>query len=171
MINFELLSEKNFNAHSLDFYERKQEVKRVYRKKESGYTLVDMPYIEDWSLDKKRQVAADISSGEYISFLALDDGKVIGFVGLLKRLNNEYMLLDLMHVSQMYRGKGIGRKLFSLAKQEAKKAGAKALYISSCSSEETIAFYKAMGAELTDDPIKEIADEEPYDLQMICNVE
>ena len=74
MINFELLSEKNFNAHSLDFYERKQEVKRVYRKKESGYTLVDMPYIEDWSLDKKRQVAADISSDEYISFLALDDG-------------------------------------------------------------------------------------------------
>lgn len=171
MINFELLSEKNFNAHSLDFYERKQEVKRVYRKKESGYTLVDMPYIEDWSLDKKRQVAADISSDEYISFLALDDGKVIGFVGLLKRLNNEYMILDLMHVSQMYRGKGIVRKLFSLAKQEAKKARAKAIYISACSSEETIAFYKAMGAELTDDPIKEIADEEPYDLQMICNVE
>ncbi|MGN0611287.1 MAG: GNAT family N-acetyltransferase [Ruminiclostridium sp.] len=170
MINFELLSDKNFNGNSLDSYERKQEVKRVYRREGRGYALVDMPYTEDWSLDKKRQIAEDIKSDEYISYLALDDGKVIGFIGLIKRLNNEYMILDLMHVSQMYRGKGIGRKLFSLAKQEAKKAGAKALYISACSSEETIAFYKAMGAELTDDPIKEIADEEPYDLQMICNV-
>ena len=171
MINFELLSDKNFNGHSLDSYERKQEVKRVYRREGSEYTLVDMPYTEDWSLDKKRQIAEDIKSDEYISYIASDDGQVIGFIGLIKRLNNEYMILDLMHVSQMYRGNGIGRKLFSLAKQEAKKAGAKALYISACSSEETIAFYKAMGAELTDDPIKEIADEEPYDLQMICNVE
>ena len=170
MISFELLSDKNFNGHSLDSYERKQEVKRVYRREGSEYTLVDMPYTEDWSLDKKRQIAEDIKSDEYISYIASDDGQVIGFIGLIKRLNNEYMILDLMHVSQMYRGNGIGRKLFSLAKQEAKKAGAKALYISACSSEETIAFYKAMGAELTDDPIKEIADEEPYDLQMICNV-
>ena len=170
MINFELLSDKNFNGNSLDSYERKQEVKRVYRREGSEYTLVDMPYTEDWSLDKKRQIAEDIKSDEYISYIASDDGQVIGFIGLIKRLNNEYMILDLMHVSQMYRGKGIGRKLFSIAKQEAKKAGAKALYISACSSEETIAFYKAMGAELTDDPIKEIADEEPYDLQMICNV-
>lgn len=33
-------------------------------------------------------------------------------------------------------------------------------------SEETIAFYRAMGAEITDDPIKELAEAEPYDLQM-----
>ena len=44
------------------------------------------------------------------------------------------------------------------------------MYISACSSEETIAFYKAMGAELADCPIKEIAEAEPYDLQMICYV-
>lgn len=29
----------------------------------------------------------------------------------------------------------------------------------------------AMGAELTNHPIQEIADDEPYDLQMICIVE
>ena len=44
------------------------------------------------------------------------------------------------------------------------------MYISACSSEETIVFYKAMGAELADCPIKEIAESEPYDLQMICSV-
>lgn len=64
----------------------------------------------------------------------------------------------------------IERKLFSFGMEEARKARAKALYISACSSEETIAFYKAMGVKITDSPIKEIADEEPYDLQMVCSV-
>ena len=61
-------------------------------------------------------------------------------------------------------------KLFEKGKEEARKAGAEALYISACSSEETIAFYHAMGCSLTDSPIKEIAEDEPYDLQMICPV-
>lgn len=72
------------------------------------------------------------------------------------------MILDMMHVSATYRGMGIEKKLFNIGKEEAK-----ALYISACSSEETIAFYKAMGAELSKHPIQEIADDEPYDLQMI----
>ena len=80
------------------------------------------------------------------------------------------MILDMMQVSAACRGQGIGRKLFDAGKEETRKAGAEALYISACSSEETIAFYKAMGAELADCPIKEIAEEEPYDLQMVCYV-
>lgn len=64
----------------------------------------------------------------------------------------------------------IGRKLFEIGKQEALKAGAKELYISACSSEETIAFYRAMGAEITDKPIRQIAEDEPFDVQMTCKI-
>ena len=95
---------------------------------------------------------------------------MVGFIGLKKELIESYMILDMMHVSATCRGQGIGRKLFDIGKEEARKAGAEALYISACSSEETIAFYKAMGAELADCPIKEIAEAEPYDLQMVCYV-
>ena len=80
------------------------------------------------------------------------------------------MILDMMHVSAACRGQGIGRRLFDVGKEEARKVGAEALYISACSSEETIAFYKAMGAKMTDCPIKEIAEDEPYDVQMVCYV-
>ena len=80
------------------------------------------------------------------------------------------MILDMMQVSSECRGKGIGRQLFEAGKSEARKSGAEALYISACSSEETIAFYRAMGSELATNPINEIADEEPFDLQMICPV-
>ena len=44
------------------------------------------------------------------------------------------------------------------------------LYISACSSEETIAFYNAIGVKLADKPIKELAEAEPCDLQMICYI-
>ncbi|MGN0587526.1 MAG: GNAT family N-acetyltransferase [Oscillospiraceae bacterium] len=170
MVNIELLSERNFNAHSLDNYVRTQEVKRVYRRQGEDYILVDMPYVEDWTLEEKRQKAQDISSKDYISYVALENGSVAGFIGLKKQLIGEYMILDMMHVSASHRGHGLGRKLFELGKAEAAKAGARALYISACSSEETIAFYKAMGAFVTKDTIKQLADDEPYDLQMVCIV-
>lgn len=171
MIRIELLTEKNFNVHSLDDYSRKHEVKRVWRRVNGEYALVDMPYTEDWDAERRRQIARDISSESHITYAAFDGEKVVGFIGLLKHLKDGYMILDMMHVSSECRGKGLGRKLFELGRSEAAKAGAKALYISACSSEETIAFYKAMGARLADKPIREIAESEPFDLQMICTIE
>ena len=170
MIRIELLSAENFKQDSLDNYPRKQDVKKVYRKLGGEYILEDCVYTEDWNMEKRRSVAKDISGDDYVTYLAIEKDEVVGFIGLKKELIESYMILDLMQVSAACRGQGIGRKLFDSGKEEARKAGAEALYISACSSEETIAFYKAMGAELADCPIKEIAEEEPYDLQMICYV-
>ena len=170
MIRIELLSAENFKQDSLDNYPRKQDVKKVYRKLGGEYILEDCVYTEDWNMEKRRSVAQDISGDDYVTYLAIEKDEVVGFIGLKKELIESYMILDMMQVSAACRGQGIGRKLFDSGKEEARKAGAKALYISACSSEETIAFYKAMGAELADCPIKEIAEDEPYDLQMICYV-
>lgn len=166
VVKIELLTEKNFTESSLDNYERRQEVKKVYRRQNGVYVLVEQPYIEDWDLEHRRQIAANIGSRDYLTYLAREDNEIVGFIGLVRKLVGERMILDMMHVSAPYRGSGIGRKLFEIGKEEAIKAGAKELYISACSSEETIAFYRAMGAEITDDPIKELAEAEPYDLQM-----
>ena len=171
MIKIELLSDKNFCEESLDLFNRKQNVKRVYRMTGGKYELTQCEYTEDWDLNKKRSVARRISSDEYITYLALEQDKVVGFVGLPKELNGPYMILDVIQVSSEYRGKGVGRQLFNLGKEEARKAGANALYISACSSEETIAFYKAMGSKLAENPIREIAENEPFDLQMICLID
>ena len=170
MIKIELLSETNFCTESLDLYDRKQDVNKVYRRIDGDYTLVECKYTEDWDLNKKRSVARRISSDEYITYIALENDKVVGFIGLLRQLNGPYMILDMMQVSSECRRQGIGRRLFEAGKDEARKNGADALYISACSSEETIAFYLAMGSKLASEPIKEIAEEEPFDLQMICPV-
>ncbi len=171
MIKIELLKETNFHLESLDLFDRKQSVNKVYRKIANEYVLVECKYIEDWDLSQKRYIAKRISSSEYISYIALDNDKVIGFISLLNSLNGPYMILDMLHVSSYFRGQGIGKKLFEIGIEEAKKVGARSLYISACSSEETIAFYKKMGCILTNNPIKEIVEKEPFDLQMICSIE
>ncbi len=170
MIKIELLSGTNFCIESLDQFNRKQDVNMVYRRIDGDYTLVACRYTEDWDLNKKRSAAKLISSDMYIAYIALQNEKVIGFIGLLRQLKGPYMILDMMQVSSECRGQGIGRRLFEAGKDAARKNGAEALYISACSSEETIAFYRAMGSDLTDHPIKEIAEKEPFDLQMICPV-
>lgn len=154
----------------LDNYERKHDVKKVWRRQNGEYVLVDEPYTEYWDLEKRRSVAAGLADSDFISYIALNDGKAVGFISLKKQLAGCRMILDQMQISAECRRSGLGRRLFVIAKEEAVKAGASELYISACSSEETIAFYRAMGAEITDDPIAEIADDEPFDLQMVCKV-
>ena len=76
------------------------------------------------------------------------------------------MIIGTLRVSAPFRGRGIGRQPFLSGAETARRSGVKALYISACSCEETIAFYHAIGAAVTDDPINEPAAQEPYDLQM-----
>lgn len=44
LITFELLTTENFKLNSLDHYQRGQDVKKVYRKQNGEYTLVDCVY-------------------------------------------------------------------------------------------------------------------------------
>ena len=104
MIRIELLSKTNFCIKSLDSYNRKQDVKKVYRRIDGEFVLVECKYTEDWDLNKRRSVAKRISSDEYITYIALENDKVVGFIGLLRQLNGPYMILDKMQVSSDCRG-------------------------------------------------------------------
>jgi hypothetical protein len=99
LIKIELLSETNFCLESLDSYNRKQNVNKVYRRIDGEYALVECKYTEDWDLSQKRSVAKQISSDDYITYIALENDTVVGFIGLLKKLNGPYMILDMMQVS------------------------------------------------------------------------
>ncbi|MBR5090250.1 MAG: hypothetical protein IK093_12550 [Ruminiclostridium sp.] len=73
MIRIELLSAENFKPDSLDNYARKQDVKRVYRKHNGEYVLVNCVYTEDWDMEKRRSVAKLISSDDYVTYLAIEN--------------------------------------------------------------------------------------------------
>ena len=62
MIRIELLSTENFKLHSLDNYQRKHDVKKVYRKHNGEYILVDCVYTEDWDMEKRRSMENSTAS-------------------------------------------------------------------------------------------------------------
>ena len=155
---------------NLDAFNRQQEITRIYVRKDEKYVLEEQPGMMDWSIDKKREVALDLVDSKYISYLALEEGKIIGFMRLVKELISERMILDLIQVDKNFRGQGIGCILWEKAVEEARLNGARELYISACPSEETINFYRAMGADVTDNPILSIANDEPDDLQLVYSL-
>ncbi len=71
-----------------------------------------------------------------------------------------------IHVSYEYRNKGVGKKLFTLCAKKAKSMGAKKLYISNHSSEESQFFYKNIGCIDAVEINQKLAKYEPYDRQM-----
>ena len=128
--------------------------------------------MEDWDLNKRREVAREILNriaGNGFAYGAFHEGKVVGYILISTVLfgkSKQYMELMHYHVSEPYRRHGIGKELFRLACAAAKEFGAKKLYISAHSSKESQAAYRKLGcveaAEI--DPV--IAENEPYDVQM-----
>lgn len=80
MIRIELLSTENFKMDSLDNYSRKQDVRTVYRKHNGEYILEECVYTEDWNIEKRCSVAKNISSDDYITYLAIEHDEVVGFI-------------------------------------------------------------------------------------------
>jgi predicted N-acetyltransferase YhbS len=71
-----------------------------------------------------------------------------------------------MHVSNNYRGVGIGKALFEKCVEAAKKMGAKSIYISAHPAIETQKFYKALGCKLAKEINQELKELEPFDIQL-----
>lgn len=170
MISIERLDSRNFGPFSLDDFIRTQPVTDVYRRVDGEYRLVSAPFVDDWPPERKREKAAVILSDSFLTYGALEEGHVVGFIMLAKALDHQRMIVDSFHVSRSSRRQGIGRMLFQRAIEEGRLAGARQLYISACSSKETIGFYLAMGCRLADEVIPALAEDEPYDLQLVYDL-
>lgn len=105
---------------------------------------------------------------------ALFDGETIVGAAILdsKRIGRSGDKLQLMflHVSQAFRGAGLGRRLFALASDEARRRGARSLYISATPSQHTIDFYRSLGCVVTDDIDAELFALEPEDIHLECRL-
>jgi predicted N-acetyltransferase YhbS len=95
--------------------------------------------------------------------VAVLDSKPIG-------ANHDQLQLKFLHVSNGYRGRGLGRRLFELAQDEARARGARRLYISATPSENTIDFYLRRGCVLTPEPEPELLALEPEDIHLECDL-
>ena len=113
-----------------------------------------------------------IITGGFV-YAAFYTGILKGFVSVEPVLfggEEKYLDLSSIHISEDMRNRGIGTKLFIVAKKWAKGNGAKKLYISSHSSVESQAFYKKMGCVEAKIYNQKHVDEEPYDCQLECKL-
>ncbi len=86
------------------------------------------------------------------------------FIGTHKDL----LQLKAMHVSCDYRGQGLGRQLFEMARAKARERGAKGMYISATPSEHTIKFYMGLGCVVTPTPDPDLFALESGDIHLEC---
>jgi predicted N-acetyltransferase YhbS len=157
----------------LDSFDRKQEIFRCYRLIGGVEMLIDNPFVQDWSIEQKQKIVRENftraieTSGCVI--VALDGERVIGFVSFFGELigsEHQYVNLDMLHVSREYRRRGIGKKLWKRAIAAACRRGFEKFYISAHSSEESQAFYHAVGCVKATEIIPELFEAEPFDVHM-----
>lgn len=172
---------KEFNVAEIDItlftsFNRYQEVTKCWRKENGEWKLKDIPFIEQWGPGEYEYLIKNlyntIRTGGAV-FGAFNNDVLIGFAsveGLLFGMKNEYIELSSIHTSYESRGMGIGRSLFSLACRKAKEMGAQKLYISAHSSQESQAFYKALGCVEAVEYNSRLVAKEPCDCQLECNL-
>ena len=172
-IEYRWLTAEELTPGLLDHFDRYQEVRRVWRDVDGVLTLIENPFQENWGEKEKKAliksyfpemlanggcVVAAYYKGEVIAFAGMD-GRQFGSEG-------QYLCLKTLHVSYGYRELGIGTHLFRLCAEAARQRGAKKLYISGHSAEETQAFYKAMGCIPAAEVDAEQQLREPCDIQL-----
>lgn len=171
-IRYEKLSLSNFNDKSLDKFIRRQVVTECWRNIDGEYKLIPVEFIEDWDISKCRDIANTIISGIKdggIAIGAFNDKNIVGYIYLSNKIfgsKNQYLEVLLYHVSELYRNNGIGKKLFLNVVLEARKLPITSLYISANSSKESQYAYRKIGCIDAKEINKEIAEKEPYDIQM-----
>ena len=158
MIKYQIISAENFNEHSLDAFVRTQNVSECYRKTENGYELKKVSYTEEWSIEKKRSVCLEMIDAASAAFAigAFCGENPVGFIFV-----NDSELVY-FHVSQKYRGMGIGKRLFGLACEKARERGVERFFISANSSKETVDTYLKLGCSYS----TRKNEKEPFDIQM-----
>ena len=169
---YKRLDNNNFAGHSLDDFVRHQTVTECWRKIDNNWKLVPNVYEENWSQVQCREIAKDVVDNinlDQTGFGAFDGERIIGFATVshcVFGVTARYVQLVCLQISEEYRHQGIGRKLFSLACEEARQLGADKLYISAHSSKETQAAYRALGCTPAEEVNEGLAAAEPFDVQL-----
>jgi len=135
-----------------------------------GVLVEKVNYFQDeWDSSSLIRIAKELEEISLVGVVvaAFSEGKVIGFTCIDDELFNDgYINMPYLHVTYDKRGQGIGKKLFLAIQEEAKKFGAKKLYISGHPDVKTQTFYKEAGCIPAQRINKRLYDVEPFDIHL-----
>ena len=171
-INYRRIKESELSVSLFADFDRYQEVNRCWRKEDGEWVLKDIVFNEQWSDSDYRYLTEclihTIQTGGVV-FGAFVEERLKGFASVEHEFfgqEKQYLELTSIHTSYDCRNRGIGRQLFTRCVEAARKMGAKKLYISAHSCEETQAFYKEMGCVEAVEYNQKSVENEPCDCQL-----
>lgn len=177
-ITYQHLTQQQIGPELFSGFDRWQNVTRCWRKENGSWVLRDIAFIDDWNEEEYTFLYDCLKNtlntgGDVIA--ALEGNRLLGFASVENQpfgSQDEYLQLSSLHVSNGLRGRGIGSHLFAMSCLSAAQRGAKKLYLSGHSAEETQAFYRAMGCVEAAWYHPQLVAAEPCDCQLerqLCN--
>jgi ribosomal protein S18 acetylase RimI-like enzyme len=97
---------------------------------------------------------------------AFDGERLVGIGIVVPDVRPGVAQLAYLHVSDGYRGRGIGVRLNDDLERVAREAGATELVVSATPSDNTVRFYRGRGFEPDAEPLPELLELEPEDVHM-----
>ncbi|WP_018756440.1 GNAT family N-acetyltransferase [Paenibacillus terrigena] len=171
MINYQVLNEDH--VHQLKEIDRSEEINLIYEMQEGQLTEITAGHeCPNWDSDVLDEIQErfvyEIRHGG-MALGAFNGDVLIGFGVLAHQFRGDLkdqLQIDLMYVSRNYRRQGIGTRIMNELSDEARRRGAKALYISSTETESAVSFYSSQGGQLTETVDPELFSKEPLDIHM-----
>lgn len=133
-----------------DFCHR-QEIRRRWVRRCGAWVLEPADDLRQWSPQKRAWVPLYLQAQVQRGGMALGafwDGRLVGFGcidGELQGRQARYANLTMLFVDDRCKRRGVGRRLFLQLCECAAALGANRVFVSAVPSEETVAFYLAMG--------------------------
>lgn len=158
--------------------DRSEHISKVYRMGSLGIQAEEANHeCGSWSplmLQELQDRFVDELQHGGIAYGAYAGEDLAGFAVLAHRWlgkREDGLQVDLMYVSRPYRRQGVGKRLMHELKLEAKRRGAKFLYISSTETESAVNFYRHCGGGLTEEVDERLYAKEPEDIHMVIDLQ
>lgn len=175
MITFQIMSQDQVNR--LSEIDRSEYIDIIYEIRngemievESGYECPT--WTEEMMEEIQQRFLFEIDNGG-LAVGAFEEDKLIGCGVLAHQFRGRdlnRLQVDLLYVTRNYRRQGIGTRIINQLSEEAKRRGAKYLYISSTEIRSAVSFYKSKGSQLTNEIDEELYNKEPKDIHMIIEL-
>jgi GNAT superfamily N-acetyltransferase len=164
-------------ANKLQEIDRSEMIDLLYEMKEGVLTEVKS-YSEcsGWNPDELKQIQErytfELGNGGMAVGAFLSE-TLVGFGVLSHQFMGEdknQLAIDLMYVSRNCRRQGIGTNIIKLLGDEARKRGAKYLYVSSTETASAVSFYKSKGGYIAPAVDEALFRKEPTDIHMLITL-
>ncbi|HKJ24582.1 MAG TPA: GNAT family N-acetyltransferase [Myxococcota bacterium] len=157
--------------------DRSEEVENVYRLEGAALVLVPERHdVRGWPPGEPEHYAPILLDGldhGGTAWGAFDGGALVGAAVLERRFigsEGDTLQLKFLHVGRGQRGTGLGLALFERAVERARALGARRLYVSSTTSENTVRFYLRRGFRPAREVDPDLHALEPEDVHLTLDL-